>query len=101
MPTLVFVFGTLKQGFPNAATNRGARWPGNFRTEAAFPLYLVGERHVPWLLNAPGTSCPPTSRATLGCKPTSRAIAVPARPRARASSARPKRISVTITAAAS
>lgn len=58
MPTLVFVFGTLKQGFPNAATNRGARWPGNFRTEAAFPLYLVGERHVPWLLNAPGTGLP-------------------------------------------
>ena len=58
MPTLVFVFGTLKQGFPNAATNRGARWPGNFRTEAAFPLYLVGERHVPWLLNAPGKGLP-------------------------------------------
>jgi gamma-glutamylaminecyclotransferase len=57
-PPLVFVFGTLKQGFPNAATNRGARWPGNFRTEAAFPLFLVGERHVPWLLNAPGTGLP-------------------------------------------
>jgi gamma-glutamylaminecyclotransferase len=46
------------QGFPNAATNRGTRWPGNFRTEAAYPLYLVGDRHVPWLLNAPGTGLP-------------------------------------------
>jgi gamma-glutamylaminecyclotransferase len=65
MPTLVFVFGTLKQGFPNAATNRGARWPGNFRTEAAFPLYLVGERHVPWLLNAPGKGLPVIGQAYL------------------------------------
>ena len=52
---LVFVFGTLKQGFPNFATNRGVRVAGSFRTRAAYPLYLVGERHVPWLVNRPGT----------------------------------------------
>ena len=40
-------------------------------------------------------------RAVLGCKPTSPAIAAPARPRARASITRPSRISTTITAAAS
>ena len=40
-------------------------------------------------------------RAVRGCSATSRAIAAPARPRARASRLRPIRISVTITAAAS
>ena len=50
----VFVFGTLKEGFPNFALNRGARVPGRFRTHDRFPLYLVGERHVPWMLDAHG-----------------------------------------------
>jgi gamma-glutamylaminecyclotransferase len=54
MEHLVFVFGTLKEGFPNFATNRGVRVAGAFRTCAAYPLYLVGERHVPWLVNSPG-----------------------------------------------
>src|SRR5215470_7038413 len=55
MEHLVFVFGTLKEGFPNFATNRGVRMAGSFKTCAAYPLYLVGERHVPWLVNSPGT----------------------------------------------
>jgi gamma-glutamylaminecyclotransferase len=50
----VFVFGTLKQGFPNFATNRGQRVPGRFVTTLRYPLYLVGERHSPWLLDSPG-----------------------------------------------
>jgi len=54
MEHLVFVFGTLKEGFPNFATNRGVRMAGSFKTCAAYPLYLVGERHVPWLVNSPG-----------------------------------------------
>jgi gamma-glutamylaminecyclotransferase len=54
MPRLVFVFGTLKEGFPNFKTNRGQRLPGDFRTQEEFPLYLVGERCSPWLLNQPG-----------------------------------------------
>lgn len=54
MEHLVFVFGTLKEGFPNFAENRGVRVAGSFRTSAAYPLYLVGERHVPWLVNSPG-----------------------------------------------
>lgn len=53
--TLVFVFGTLKQGFPNFGTNRGTRVAGVFRTRERHPLYLVGERHVPWLIDSPGT----------------------------------------------
>jgi len=52
---LVFVFGTLKDGFPNFATNRGTRLPGVFRTQSPYPLYLVGDRCVPWLVDAPGT----------------------------------------------
>jgi gamma-glutamylaminecyclotransferase len=55
MPMLVFVFGTLKEGFPNFDTNRGSRIPGSFKTRELLPLYLVGERRSPWLLNLPGT----------------------------------------------
>ena len=58
MQALVFVFGTLKQGFPNFATNRGARVPGTFCTDAHYPLYLVGERYSPWLLDQPGVGYP-------------------------------------------
>jgi gamma-glutamylaminecyclotransferase len=52
--TLVFVFGTLKQGFPNFATNAGRRVGTVFRTLDRHPLLLVGERHVPWMIDAPG-----------------------------------------------
>ena len=54
MENLVFVFGTLKAGFPNFGTNRGVRVPGSFQTVTPYPLYLVGERHSPWLLDDPG-----------------------------------------------
>jgi len=54
MEHLVFVFGTLKQGFPNFATNRGTRMGGTFVTRVAYPLYLVGERFSPWLIDDPG-----------------------------------------------
>jgi len=49
-----FVFGTLKQGFPNVATNVGRRIDGEFVTLERYPLYLVGERHSPWLIDLPG-----------------------------------------------
>lgn len=52
--TLVFVFGTLKNGFPNFGVNRGNRVGGVYRTLDRLPLLLVGERHVPWLLDTPG-----------------------------------------------
>jgi gamma-glutamylaminecyclotransferase len=51
---LVFVYGTLKEGYPNFATNAGVRVEGAFRTVEALPLYLVGERRVPWLVQQPG-----------------------------------------------
>ena len=50
----IFVFGTLKEGFPNFRVNKGARVPGRYRTRERFPLYLVGERHVPWMLDRRG-----------------------------------------------
>lgn len=54
MSSLVFVFGTLKQGFPNFAINNGRRIAGDFITVERYPLYLVGERFSPWLVDAVG-----------------------------------------------
>jgi gamma-glutamylaminecyclotransferase len=54
MKQLVFVYGTLKEGFPNYATNQGVRLPGVFRTRERYPLYLVGDRCSPWLIDMPG-----------------------------------------------
>ena len=54
MPNLVFVFGTLKEGFPNFHINEGIRLAGDFVTAHRYPLYLMGERHSPWLVNQPG-----------------------------------------------
>lgn len=50
----VFVFGTLKEGFPNAGTNKGSRVAGEFLTRNRYPLYLVGERYSPWLVLSEG-----------------------------------------------
>ncbi len=50
----VFVFGTLKQGFPNFHLNHGQQLPGQFQTAQPYPLYLIGDRHSPWLINDPG-----------------------------------------------
>ena len=50
----VFVYGTLKQGFPNFEINQGTRLPGAFMTAERYPLYLVGERCVPWMVSQPG-----------------------------------------------
>jgi gamma-glutamylaminecyclotransferase len=51
---LVFVFGTLKQDFPNFTINQGRRVGGVFRTLDRHPLLLVGDRHVPWMIDSPG-----------------------------------------------
>lgn len=50
----IFVYGTLKTGFPNFHINTGQRVPGEFVTLQRFPLYLVGPTQVPWLVNRPG-----------------------------------------------
>jgi gamma-glutamylaminecyclotransferase len=40
----VFVFGTLKDGFPNHSENEGKKIVGRFMTRDKYPLYLIGER---------------------------------------------------------
>lgn len=54
MTDLVFVYGTLKEGFPNVHVNLGSRVPGEFETVQAYPLYIVGDSRVPWLVDRPG-----------------------------------------------
>jgi gamma-glutamylaminecyclotransferase len=50
----VFVYGTLKEGFPNFHVNRGTRVPGEFVTVDAFPMYVIGRCAVPWLVDRTG-----------------------------------------------
>lgn len=54
MSGLVFVYGTLKEGFSNFEVNTGVRVPGEFVTVARYPLYLLGPLVLPWLVDAPG-----------------------------------------------
>ncbi len=58
MPHLIFVFGTLKEGFRNFHINRGQRVAGEFVTALPHPLYIAGERGLPWLLQRPGEGRP-------------------------------------------
>ena len=51
---LLFVYGSLKTGFPNEHINAGVRQAGVFRTHQRLPLYLLGEGHVPCLAIDPG-----------------------------------------------
>ncbi|NQZ59200.1 MAG: gamma-glutamylcyclotransferase [Lentisphaeraceae bacterium] len=51
----VFVFGTLKEGFPNYKINKGSRLKGDFLTKKRYPLYLIGERFAPWLMLEQGS----------------------------------------------
>lgn len=57
-PPLVFVYGTLKEGFANFGINRGERVPGRYVTELALPMYILGAQQVPWLVNRPGEGEP-------------------------------------------
>lgn len=51
----VFVYGTLKEGFANFGINAGRRIPGDYRTAERYPLHIVTEYHIPWLVNRPGS----------------------------------------------
>jgi gamma-glutamylaminecyclotransferase len=53
----LFVYGTLKEGFPNHHFNAGRRVPGIFKTRETFPLLVVklpNEDRAPWLVDQPG-----------------------------------------------
>jgi len=52
----VFVYGTLKKGFPNFAIGMpGALFSGRYRSVEAFPLIVGGPWHSPYLINEPGS----------------------------------------------
>jgi gamma-glutamylaminecyclotransferase len=51
---LLFVYGSLKEGFPNFHVNAGRRIAGVYRTVQAYPLYLA-EGRLPCLLATPGS----------------------------------------------
>lgn len=51
---LVFVYGSLKQGFANQHVNTGRRVAGRYRTCDRYPLFLLGEGEVPCLIATPG-----------------------------------------------
>lgn len=50
----LFVFGTLKKHFPNHHYIQLQTLIGQFITEQPYPLYLVGERYSPWMMDQPG-----------------------------------------------
>ncbi len=50
---LLFVYGSLKQGYPNCQVNTGRRVGGAFVTRQAWPLWLLHGR-LPVLLQQPG-----------------------------------------------
>jgi gamma-glutamylaminecyclotransferase len=54
---LLFVYGSLKEGFPNFHANRGRRLPGTYRTAEPHPMYLV-DAQLPCLFLAPGRGLP-------------------------------------------
>ena len=88
----VIMLSSTKEAPALTVPSAGTRSPGRTRTRS------------PTRSSATGTSRSPaseTSRAVLGERSMSRAIAAPARPRARASSRRPSRIRVTMRTLAS
>ena len=52
---LLFVYGSLKLGFPNEHVNTGRRIEGKYRTRERYPLYLLGEGEVPCVVSPPGS----------------------------------------------
>lgn len=56
--SVVFVYGTLKEGFRNAHVNTGVRVPGEFVSVEPYPLYVIGPWYLPWLVCSPGQGEP-------------------------------------------
>lgn len=54
---LLFVYGSLKEGFPNFHANAGRRLAGEYRTEDAYPLLLF-DGQLPCLLPLRGRGLP-------------------------------------------
>jgi len=55
MQTNLFVFGTLKRGFPlHDQGLRGAQFIGLYRTQESFPLVIAGPWFAPMMFDEPG-----------------------------------------------
>ena len=54
MPLKVFVFGTLKRGFPLHHGVGAARFLGEYRTVQRFPMFVAGTWFAPMMMNEPG-----------------------------------------------
>ena len=52
--TLLFTYGSLKQGFCNAHVNTAERVAGAYRTRDRLPFYLMGDGFVPCVIHDPG-----------------------------------------------
>ena len=48
----IFIYGTLKEGFPNYIKYNGHQCLGKYKTISGFSLYLVGERFSPWMVQS-------------------------------------------------
>ena len=60
----VFVYGTLKRGYPNAHIGMPrATYLGDYRTAERYPLVIGGRWFVPNLLNEPGVGLQVTGEA--------------------------------------
>ncbi len=60
----VFVYGTLKRGYPNAHVGMPrATYLGDYRTAERYPLVIGGRWFVPNLLNEPGNGLQVTGEA--------------------------------------
>ncbi|MBX3609704.1 MAG: gamma-glutamylcyclotransferase [Hydrogenophaga sp.] len=55
--SLLFVYGSLKQDYPNHPVNRGRRVPGEYRTAQAYPMHLI-DSVLPCLFLQPGQGLP-------------------------------------------
>lgn len=51
---LLFVYGSLKQGFVNEHVNTGRRVAGHYRTREPYRLFLLGDGEVPCIVAPPG-----------------------------------------------
>ena len=50
----IFVYGTLKRGFPNHALMQGATFVGDALTIAAYPMIVQGRHFSPVMIPEPG-----------------------------------------------
>lgn len=52
---IIFVYGTLKRGFPNHSLLQGARYVSQGRTVERYPMIVQGQFYSPVIMPEPGT----------------------------------------------